>query len=329
MYERGSEWRKWDLHVHTPFSHLGNSFGAVFNDYAKAFFEKAVEKQIAVVGVTDYFSIEGWKNLKQLQNDQAQLSTLVGEEIASKARRILLLPNIELRSTLLVDGRRVNYHVLFSDRLSPMEIEEDFLRDLKFNSESAPGSPANLHSLTISNLQNLGAALKSQHSTFQDKSDICVGMMNAVIDDKDVTAVLDRQATRFKRKYLFMVPADEDLSAISWNGQGHLARKLLLQKSHMLFSANRGTRDFALGKRHSHLKKFMEEFGIPKACVHGSDAHSYERMFEPDGHRYLWIKANPTFNGLLQLVNEPEDRVWIGEEPEALSHMRGNATKYL
>ncbi len=60
-YPRGSEWRRWDLQVHTPFSALNNGFGSNFDQYAKLLLERAVEKGIAAIGVTDYFSIEAYK----------------------------------------------------------------------------------------------------------------------------------------------------------------------------------------------------------------------------------------------------------------------------
>ena len=38
---RGSEWRKWDLHVHTPASVLNNQFGADWDKYVYELFTKA------------------------------------------------------------------------------------------------------------------------------------------------------------------------------------------------------------------------------------------------------------------------------------------------
>src|ERR1039458_9904829 len=98
-YPRGSEWRRWDLHVHTPFSALNNGFGTDFDQYAKLLLERAVEKDIAAIGVTDYFLIEGYKRLITLVSDGARLEALVGAEVAAKAQQILLLPNIELRAS--------------------------------------------------------------------------------------------------------------------------------------------------------------------------------------------------------------------------------------
>ena len=52
-------------------------------------------------------------------------------------------------------------------------------------------------------------------------------------------------------------------------------------------------------------------------CVSGSDAHDLETLLHPsegDTERYLWIKAEPTFEGLRQLQHEPGTRVRIQEE---------------
>ena len=67
--ERGSVWRKWDFHVHTPYSILNNNYGVnpyeekwdeeQFDAYVVALFTKAVENGVAAIGITDYFSIDG------------------------------------------------------------------------------------------------------------------------------------------------------------------------------------------------------------------------------------------------------------------------------
>src|SRR5665647_917030 len=139
-YPRGSEWRRWDLQVHSPHSYLNNGFGADFSAYAKTLLERAVAEDIAAIGVTDYFCIEGYKALRALIDDDAALEALVGSEVAEAARQILLLPNIEFRSSVVIqrDGAdaRVNFHVIFSDRVSPKDIEEHFLQNLRFVHES-------------------------------------------------------------------------------------------------------------------------------------------------------------------------------------------------
>ena len=93
------------MQVHTPFSALNNGFGQDFDHYAKTVFEKAIENKIAVIGVTDYFCIDGYKPLLALRDDAATLSVLIGEDHAPAARRILLVPNIELRTSVIVKGQ--------------------------------------------------------------------------------------------------------------------------------------------------------------------------------------------------------------------------------
>jgi hypothetical protein len=280
-FPRGSEWRKWDLQIHSPFSALSNGFGDDFDHYAKVVFERAVEKGIAVIGVTDYFSIDGYKALKKLQADLAALKALVGAEIAAKAQKILLLPNVEFRTSVLVarekgETGRVNFHVVFSDELSTELIEDHFLRELKFTAESKPDDPDERWSLTVPNLADLGKTLKEQHKKFAGKSDLYIGMMTAVVSHEDVTETLARQASRFGDRYLLVTPIDEDLTKCGWDGQGHLARKLYIQKSHMLFSSNSNTRAFGLGWRGAHR--------VPRrvAFAHGREVPQPGRGAAPD-----------------------------------------------
>ena len=330
---RGSIWRIWDLHVHTPFSALNNGFPADFDEYATILLQRAVAMQVAAVGITDYFSAEGFKKLREILDDDARLKTLCGTEVAEAVRRVLFIPNIELRTSTIVrspDGndRRVNFHVLFSDKVTPEQIEEDFLREVKFTAEGTPSGADEEWPLTIRNLEILGQRLKAQHTPFAGKSDIEVGMMNAVVDHGAVSEILERKRSIFGNRYLLAIPADEDLSECSWDGQGHLARKLMIQKSHMLFSANAGTREFALGLRHPSVDEFIEEFKSLKPCVHGSDAHDEAHLFTPDEQRFTWIKADPTFAGLKRILREPDSRVFIGPEPPALDRQRNNTTRY-
>ena len=56
-YPKGSTWRKWDLHVHTPES----------SGYSGTWEEFKVQLQNAdcsVIGINDYFSIAGYKRIK-------------------------------------------------------------------------------------------------------------------------------------------------------------------------------------------------------------------------------------------------------------------------
>jgi len=331
MYARGSEWRRWDLHVHTPYSVLNNGFGADFKQYAKVLFERAVQREIAVIGVTDYFTIRGFRELREIQQDDSLLVELLGEDQAAAAREITLLANVELRlSDVIKVGDpepRVNLHVLFAEDLPPDVIESQFLHRLEFLSESAPDALDEKLQLTEQNLAVLGKRLKEQQVEFQGAGDLRVGMEQAVVSHEDVTNVLSRAKPLWKR-HLMVLAADDPLSKINWDGQGHLTRKAPIQKAHMLFSANPKTRSFGLGEKHASPAEFLEEFKSLKPCIHGSDAHRPEDLFVFAQDRQLWIRADPTFNGLSQLLLAP-DRVFVGSEPPALGRHREAASKII
>ncbi len=68
-YPKGAEWRKWDLHIHSPLSILSNQYPKLSNaepDW-ESFLQKLESLDLAVVGITDYFTIEGYKEVRRLK----------------------------------------------------------------------------------------------------------------------------------------------------------------------------------------------------------------------------------------------------------------------
>jgi len=103
-YPRGSEWRKWDLHVHTPKSII-QEFGGDTPQAWDAFVQKlaALPPEIKVIGVTDYLFCDGYEYLLSRRNEIPNIE--------------LIIPNIEFRlntfSGTANNARRHNFHVLF------------------------------------------------------------------------------------------------------------------------------------------------------------------------------------------------------------------------
>ena len=103
-YLRGSEWRRWDLHIHTPGTKKNDNFeGSTIEDKWEQFYTSIEEyigdgrdplKDIAVIGITDYLSIDNY--LKVMKDKR------IPESIK------LVLPNIELRmSPISKKGLRI------------------------------------------------------------------------------------------------------------------------------------------------------------------------------------------------------------------------------
>lgn len=334
---RGSIWRNADFHIHTPDSALSNEFGTDFDVYATTLFRKAIEKKINIIGITDYFTIEGYKRLKkEYVSDEHKLKSLsfTSEEI-EKIKDILILPNIEFRINKIVqinkiqtDGSvktengRINFHIIFSDELPVKLIEEGFLHDLDFVYEADPDQPDKRKKLKTDNLIQLGKRLKAEQPDIHG-TDLQVGMTHAVVSDEQINSILTSNSD-FKEKYIIVIPSDEDLSNISWKSQDGLTRKILISRANALFSSNQKTIEFGLGEKAATQEEFLKEFKTLKPCIWGSDAHTYDKMFEPDKQNYCWIKASPSFEGIRQILFEPKDRVFIGEFPE-LYHRIDNA----
>jgi ABC-type lipoprotein export system ATPase subunit len=328
-FAKGSEWRKWDLHVHTPESVLNNQFGSDWDLYVTKLFKKAIANNIHAIGITDYFTIEGYKKLKiqYLQKDD-KLKQLFSPEEISLIKKIKIFPNIEFRITNMTNGNKINFHVIFSDQVSVSDIETHFLHNLDFVFSGEPQNPDFKERLKIETLVDLGRKLKEEHKHFQGSgTDLFVGMMNASVSDSDISTELTR-TDRFKEKYLIGVPSDEDLSSVSWNGQGHQFRKILIQKADFLMTSNEKTRNWALGKYEGTNKQIKEFKGL-KPCLWGSDAHDYNKLFIPDNSKYTWIKGDVSFEGLRQTLYEPEARVFIGLIPASLDRVNSNKTKYV
>ncbi len=101
------------------------------------------------------------------------------------------------------------------------------------------------------------------------------------------------------------------------------SRQEIYRISDIVFSGNPNDCSYFLGKGKDGPEHLAETINGPKPCIHGSDAHKEECLFQPYEGRYCWIKADPTFEGLRQILYEPETRVHIGKTtPEARDENR-------
>jgi len=298
---RGSVWRKVDFHIHTPAS-FQHDFRFLNNEekgkYHNNIWEKYIDEiekvmDISIIGITDYFTIEGYKNVLRYRNN-GRLPNFN-----------LILPNIEFRLDKFVGDKRLNYHVIFSNEIDINKIEKEFLEELHIKTPEAEERKLNKE-----NIESIGRTLKEQHAAFRSKSDYTVGCENITVSLGEIINILKSKNTIFAGKYLLIL-VEEGWCSIAWDSQDHLTRKEILVQSHAIFSSNPNTRDWALGKRPPPVDDFINEFGSLKPCIHGSDAHSFEKICKPDDNRFCWIKADPSFEGVKQIIYEPEERVII------------------
>lgn len=328
-YNQGSFWRKWDLHVHSPYSVLNNGdFGNAFDKqgvdlqntldkYVFELFTRAIENEVYCIGITDYFVIEGYKAIKDILNDEMRLKRIFSEKLTNEAnylervKEILILPNVEFRldnsifvgsSNGSVKASKLQIHVIFSNELSTQQIESDFLHVLKFTDVNQRERYLNINSI-----KNHGESLKKS-GVGGNGSDLIVGMNGTQVSFDDIKK---KVMTSFKNKAIIVL-AEEDQSDLSWSGQAGALRRKFYSDSNAIFSANPKTIIW------SSSEDSIITINKKIACLWGSDAHTYDSLFVPSNDRYCWIKSDTTFEGLLQATEVAIERVFIGKIPPGI-----------
>ncbi|MCJ8512304.1 TrlF family AAA-like ATPase [Acinetobacter lwoffii] len=314
---RGSEWGRWDLHVHTKGTAKSDKFGNIsFEDYCIQLFNKAVECNIKAIGITDYFSIENYKKVKDFQ-DQIHTRTDFDKIKKERICEILLIPNIELRIIPSTDkGSAINMHFL----LNP-EIIEDF-ENQYCDALTFTVTEEEQYKLTPYDLKRLGR--KGVIEYISDESAYRNGISSFVLNSSDIIKAF-KKYPNFRKNCLVAVANSNKDGASAF--QGHekflnsqqdgatlkVLRESLYKVSDIIFSSTLTDKPFFLGKNTADQSIFLDNYGTYKPCIHGSDAHDLDTLFEPTDQKYCWIKAEPTFEGLKQIIHEPESRVHIGQ----------------
>ncbi len=113
LTDRGSIWAKWDLHVHTPDTHLANEYKGDWT----AFAAKIAQEEFALLGVTNYFCFADG----ELERTR--------EHLAAAGVNATIIGNLEFRiSQPNKDNEQINIHVLFDPSLTTNEINSKLSR---------------------------------------------------------------------------------------------------------------------------------------------------------------------------------------------------------
>ena len=308
-YPKGSEWRIWDLHIHTPGTKKNDQFtGATleekWDNYVASINDST--KEISVLGITDYFSIENYFKFNKLQT-----------EVKITKQFDLVLPNIELR-VLPVTGSAtpINLHCIFNNTIDS-EIETRFLAKLKFTNSNSS------YSGTKQELIRFGKD-HSNNQTLDEETAYKKGVEQFVItlDSLDSIFKNDRKlkentiiiASNKSTDGVTGIVKHEDFFINKNESQLDATRQSLYQFSDAIFSSNERDRKYFIGKSVDDEPTVIRKCGSLKPCFHGCDAHSNDKIFNPDDNRYCWIKADPTFDGLIQILYEPEERIKISDK---------------
>ncbi len=247
-YIRGSEWRKWDLHFHTPSSY--DYKNKAITD--EQLIGKLKENDISVVAITDHHVIE----VKRIRN----LQGLGAKE------NIQVLPGIELRSEL-GGSESVHFIGIFRPDCNLEEIWTDIQSkcDLKPSTVKTKGDDKIYCDLkeTCDLIHELGG-LVTIHAGGKSNS------LESIKNNQEFKKLLKKEIAEDYVDILELGSKDDEDDCI---------------------------------------KIIFPNIGFTMPMVMCSDNH------DASGYAFkenCWIKADPTFEGLKQILYEPKDRVWIG-----------------
>ncbi len=248
---KGSSWYKWDLHVHTPYTHLNK----VYQCSEEEFIQKLCDSEIDCIGLTNYFKF----NEKEFD---------LKEKIEKEGIKVFY--NLEVRLDYQNNKDQcLDFHIIFSDEVSSDGIKK-FLLNMKAN---------------VCGIEKKLADLE------KDDFD------KAVVNFDQLLECLEEESLNLRGKYLLGF-----LSRGHGSSRSSSNYKKIFDKSHFLIHSS---------NNQENLKK-DREFWLEcnKPLIQSSDAHEEDSI----GEKYTWIKAEKTFEGLKQIIYEPETRVSIDKE---------------
>jgi len=321
--QRGSQWRKWDLHIHTPASivqQYGGNTQEAWDRYISELEDLPCE--IKVLGINDYIFIDGYRRLLA-EKESGRLSNIE-----------LLLPVIELRLDKFAGTghplRKVNFHVIFSDELGPDVIEEHFLKTLSSKYQLSPehenlkrswSGIATRDSLIQLGEMVIGSVPEKEKHKFGSPLRVGFNCVNFRLD-----AIMGRleDSHYFYERYVTAIGKTE-WADVKWSDSSIAQKKNIINVADVVFTAAE-TRE---AWQNSFERLTSER--VNNRLLDCSDAHYFSDSPEKErlGNCLTWIKADLTFAGLGHALNEFDDRVFIGEHPPKLKAVIENPTVYI
>jgi hypothetical protein len=297
MSPAGSEWRRWDPHLHAPGTLLNDQFKDDWAGYLAAI--NAASPAVEVLGVTDYFSIACYREVRR----RHAAGGLPGVK--------MLFPNVEMRLDLATEKKKpINLHLLFSPDAGGHEDQiERLLGELTFEYRGRK------YRCTPADMVLLGRAHHPAQAS--DEAARREGANQFKVSLDQLRALFRNDAWIVRNCVVAVSASNHDGTAGVQKDSSFAAwRKEVERLAQVIFASTPSARDFWIGKSAScDVPALEREYGGRKPCLHGSDAHCVEKTTVPDEERYCWIKGDPCFESLRQALLEPEERVCIGRAP--------------
>lgn len=276
-------WRKVDLHLHSD-----ASFDCTLS--AEALVDEIIKCGINLFSVTDHNCIDNISKIREIVEKKKEQGT-----------EIEFLPGIEIRTDK--GGHAIHILSIFPENITEAILRDKFLPALSLTRTDiiTKGKEGQPRSINDDDAYQIG--LKKKYANFEM-------VVNAT---KELGGLIIGAHPKSNNG------VEEELDYT--NTQNELICDLVKSINIMEVRRNKATqdRDFYLNKN----KNFIKEM----ASIKNSDAHFI--VANPDdkddprvvGKHYSWIKMDTiNFDGLIQILFEPELRICITDEKPAINH---------
>lgn len=291
-FPRGSEWRKWDLHVHAPGGKLNDNYGDSDEAWVE-FCQVIADSDVEVVGITDYFSLENFFRAKERF-----------AELQPESKKVLL-PNLELRlaDSVNKDGEQVELHIIMRRSLSEKR-----------------ASTLLTHLQTQTNEKDSKRALPA--AELETTKQFEGATVTREVLHEALGKTFGPEQAEDPVDYLLVVPANHGglRCDLGEKRKVEIAARID-EETHAVFGNENNVEFFGEQRMRGETRL------PPKPVLAGSDAHGFDELRawlgreakdERGQKTVTWIKADPNFEGLLQIKSEPRGRVRLGAaEPDA------------
>lgn len=299
-YNKGSEWRKWDLHIHTPLSicqdYKGNT-DAIWEKYICAL--ENLPPEVKVIGINDYYFLDGYEKVMTFKKNGRMPNI------------DKIFPILEFRIDTFSSASeskfgKINLHILFDLNESKIsqqikQVKDEFIGNIHLSKVHETAK------LSLSNFQEYSSDKKLK-----------TGFSELIPSTEEVLKIIN--STQWKDK-TFLLLGYKEWNDLEKSVQLKQNKISLYKIANAFFTA---TTNDSLTQKEKVLG-FFDKDHAHKPLLYSQDIHNFRTLdtynFDRNGVKtksskykcLTWIKADPTFEGLKQIIYEPEERVKIQE----------------
>lgn len=297
MLTRGSEWNKWDLHLHSKYS-LEDRTKMEIEDI----FKEAIDKNLKMISITDHCNFDGldeiWEVYENGKCNKGNYKSLTN-----------FLPGIELKTDKGKHGVHIisifpQYIKINGNRLKAdkKNLYDNFCSPLGLTESKISSNGKGYAKGLFSSVVNFDEAIKLTHD---------LGGL-VIIHGGDKHGSIEKEISHTKKS----LPTSDDL----YDNLDITKKDIISSKIDIIELPNFNK------SQAKNAMFYKKEFGKP--CIIGSDSHEaddYKRL----GEKSTWIKANNTYEGLKQALIDYENRICLNEIPEQLNRIKNKPTKFI